>query len=665
MHDDHLLQTLISKLIRHTVVLTLLLFCIVSQAAPMLEIQRQQYLEARKALRAGKISTFDTLAEQLETYPLYPYLRYAYIKPRLHKVGDKAIREFINTYPEFIRTKALKTNWLKQLAKQKRWQVFFDNYTPQSDSKLRCQQLQARMEIKQTIYLLEDIRTLWLTGKSLPAECDDAFQRLYQSDLMSEELVWERIRLAIENDDARLANYLGGFLQPDSRKWLRHWLATRRAPATKTTRPDYPDQAVTRQILLYGIKRLAKSDINRTLKNWQDLQDRYHFTPAERDEVDLVIALQAAKKKHSHAAFLLYNLNVPPDDEEIFHWHLKTALRDKDWRQLYQWTQNDPPAAEAVRYRWLYWRGRALEALGETNKARKTYMIIANERDYYGFLAADRLGMDYQMNHYPLPEDSAEKARVAQLPGIRRARELLILYGEQKARAEWHHALGYMTSYQKQIAAALATEWHWHDRSIIAMGRAQAYDDLVLRFPVLYYDEIKHYATVRGLDISWIFALMRSESAFMEKVKSPAGAVGLMQIMPATGKLVAKQIGMGGFHARNLLKSEDNIAIGTAYMKQMQEKFNGSYILATSSYNAGPGRSKRWLPKVSCEAPDIWIELIPFNETRNYVKRVLFYASIYDWRLKQPVVPLKNRMSAIHPNHNKIDTQQLIASACL
>ena len=208
-----------------------------------------------------------------------------------------------------------------------------------------------------------------------------------------------------------------------------------------------------------------------------------------------------------------------------------------------------------------------------------------------------------------------------------------------------------------QIAAKLASEWGWYDRAIFTMGAAHAYDDLELRFPITYRDEIEKYATKRNLDAGWIFALMRSESAFMEKVKSPAGALGLMQIMPATGKLTARKIGMKKFRTRDLLIAKKNIAIGTAYMKEMQDKFKGNYILATASYNAGPGRSVKWSPRKGCIEPDIWVEQIPFDETRAYVKRVMFYASIYDWRLNQQVIPLKQRMTSIFPHNSKISAQ--------
>jgi soluble lytic murein transglycosylase len=624
-------------------------------SAATLKEQRQQYLDAKKALKGGKIKTFTKLTEGLKDYPLYVYLRYNYLRPRLHNISNEEIKTFIHTYPDFISIDRLKTSWLKQLIKQKKWQTFLDNYSPQKELKLRCQQLQARINTNNYTYLLEDTRTLWLTGKSLPPQCDAAFARLYKSELMTSELVWERIQLAMESGNTGLVNYLSKRLDKDYRNWAKQWVAMHHNPSVGTKNPQYPDTAIAREILLYGIKRLARQNITRSLSNWQILQDNYNFIPAEIDDVNLVITVRAAKNKHPKAAKLLDNLNPALDSEEIFHWRLRTALKSNDWQRLYRWTKDDPPEIESVKYRWIYWRGRALEKIGDIEKANESYASIADQRDYYGFLAADRIGTEYKMNNYPLPEDLEAKNKVSHMPGIRRARELFVLYGDYMARREWQHSLVTMTNYQKQLAARLAFEWGWYDRAIFAMGAAHAYDDLELRFPITYHNEIEKYANKRNLDAGWIFALMKSESAFMEKVKSPAGALGLMQVMPATGRLTARKIGMKNFRTSDLLIAKKNIALGTAYMKQMQDKFNGSHILATAAYNAGPGQSVKWSPKKDCKEPDIWVEQIPFNETRAYVKRVIFYASIYDWRLGHEVIPLKQRMTAVYPYKSNAD----------
>ncbi len=316
------------------VIIFSLLTIIPQVAAATIEEQRQQYLDAQKALKAGKIKTFAMLAEKLKTYPLYPYLRYNYLRPRLHKIDNTEIRDFITSYPDFISTDSLKTSWLKQLAKQGKWQIFLDNYTPQKEFKLRCQQLQARIITNNHTYLLEDTRTLWLTGKSLPPQCNKAFERLYKSDLMTNELVWERIRLAMDNGKTGLVNYLRKRLDKDYKAWAKRWVAIRHNPSVGTKNPQYPDTTIAREILLYGIKRLARHNISRSLRNWETLQANYSFTPAEVDGVDLVITVRAAKNKHPKAAELLDNLNPALDSDEIFHWRLRTALKNQNWQRL-------------------------------------------------------------------------------------------------------------------------------------------------------------------------------------------------------------------------------------------------------------------------------------------------------------------------------------------
>ena len=634
-----------------------------SYAAASLETQRQQYLAAKSALEEGKITVFIALAEKLQTYPLYPYLRYNYLRTRLHKVPKQEIIDFMDTYPNFIATDSLRISWLKQLARQRKWQTFLDHYTQQQSPTLRCYQLQARINTNKQAYLLEDIRTVWLTGESLPDQCNQAFQLLYQSELMTDELVWKRIRLAMANNKIGLASYLARRLSQNQKIWAERWIATYHNPYRETRKVRYADLPITREILADGLKRLAHQSINRALRNWENLQSHYRFTSAEQDEVNAILAVRAAKRKHSKTIALLEAINSASDNPEVFHWRLLTALRNRDWQRLYQWTKAPPP--EVLKYRWIYWRGRALEQLGETEKAYEAFASIADAREYYGFLAADRIGAPYQMNHIPSPANNEAIATVKNLPGIRRAKELYLLYNNYSARREWHHTLASMTSYQQQIAAKIAAEWGWHDRVIVTLGQARMYDNLELRFPLVYQDKITDYARERNLDRAWIFAVMRAESAFIATAKSPAGALGLMQVMPATGRLTAGKIKLRKFSTKDLLRPGTNIAIGTAYLKEMLDTFSGNYVLATAAYNAGPTQTIKWLPKKACQAADIWVEQIPFNETRNYVRRVLLYAGVYDWRLGLTVKPLEQRMQLVQPYRLNLVAAEKIPESCL
>lgn len=623
--------------------LLLVSYCVNSTT---LDSQRQQYQQARKALRAGNIEKFLTLAEGVRDYPLYPYLRYNYLQPRLQKAEPAIIEAFIKEFPDLPATESLRTQWLKHLARTRQWQAFNDNYTPQDDPTLKCNYLVARMQTNNHTLLLEDIRTIWLSGSSLPPDCDPVFKLLYQSDLFSNELIWQRIELAMRKNNTGLANYLGRYLDGYYKQALANWIAVHNKPDHYTARAQLEDTNLNRQILKHGIMRLAHINIDKAVKNWDTLQTKYEFLPDEDRAIDKVIAIIAARKNHARAIELMDKI-VPFDvDDEVLHWRLVTALNNNDWRKLREWTEG-VPNDEALKYRWFYWHARALEQTGEAEKAQRIYASIAGKRDYYGFLAADRMGIAYNMEHQPLPDVPEEKDRIKNLPGIQRADELRAIGETRQARREWHHALRLLTSYQKEIAARLAADWAWHDMAIISLGSAHSYDDLEVRFPIPYESLISQNAEKRQLDAGWVYALVRSESAFIEDVKSPAGALGLMQVMPRTGKETAKRMGIKNFRITHLLEADKNVPIGSTYLKQMLDRFNGNMILATAAYNAGPHRVKSWLPKSGCIEPDIWVERIPFNETRKYVRRVMFFASIYDWRLNREVLPLQQRMATV------------------
>ena len=650
-----LLKSLRPPLCGLILVTGLLLPCVRPQAAE-LEQQRQQFLDAGKALQDGAISRFTTLTESLKNYPLYPYLLYQYLRPRLWKAKDSEITDFLLQYGDMPAARDLRETWLLILAKRGRWQTYLDNYTPQDDPVLQCYQLLARIKTGNTARLPEDARDLWLTGHSMPSQCDPAFKLLYQSKLMTPSLVWERIRRAMEQGQTRLAKYLGRRLDKEERHWVARWVDMYHNPAWGLQHKSaYPDGPRAREILVYGIRRLATANIDRAIKRWEALRSQYSFSPEDRLSMRRTLAVYAVINDNDKARALLDSLGDDHMDEDVFQWRLLLALTDHDWKDLVRWTRGTPPD-DAVRLRWQYWRARALEQTGDKPDADAIYRSLAEERDYYGFLAADRLGVNYNLNYLSVPKDDDAWKEVMSMPAVLRARELYSLDRLYSARREWHYAIAHMDKYQMQIAAMIASDWGWHDRTILTLGRAKALDDLVLRFPLSYEQRLKEYADKRGLDISWVFALTRAESAFMEDARSVTGALGLMQVMPNTGKRTARAIGFRKFHTRYLLDADKNITIGTAYLKQMYDKFDGNKILATAAYNAGPNNIVKWLPDSGCEEPDEWIEKIPYTETRKYVARILYYSTIYDWRLHRGITPVHDRMAVIEPQRKNLIT---------
>ncbi len=616
-------------------------------AQQTLEQQRNTYLQAQKALKAGQLTNFKKLTGTLLDYPLYPYLIHDYIRPRISSVDKKDIIQFLEKYDDLPVANDLRKRWLRYLARTGQWQAYIDNYIPMNNTELECYQLQARIKTNNMSYLLEDARSVWLVGKSQPDICDPAFALLYKSDLMTSELIWKRIRLSMQNNEVNLARYLAGKLDRSDQEWVDRWIATYRNPARGTSNPGYEDTELAREILAHGMRRLAAADVDTAISRWAILKPAYAFQKEQIDQIERALAIRSVISKHSLSQQLLDNLDNQNVDETIFHWRLRDALQKNDWQALIKWTEGEPPE-DTIKLRWQYWRARALEQTGRQAEADLIYQALSSERDYYGFLAADRVMADYAIDHRSLPEDLETWNKVSTKPAVERARELYHLGNKYFARREWNAVVGKLTNYELQVAAMIAANWGWHDRTILTLGRAKSYDDLILRFPVIYEDQMTKYSEMRGLDLGWMYALTRAESAFMSDARSPSGALGLMQVMPATGRETAKKINFRTFYNRYLLEPDKNITIASAYLKQVYERFN-NVILATAAYNAGPNAVARWIPDTECMEPDIWVEQIPYTETRKYVARILFFATIYDWRLKNQITRINQRMTDISP----------------
>ena len=608
-----------------------------------LATQRESFGKVLKAQSANQFTLARRLVAGLEDYPLYPYFRYYDLRRRLHRFPEPDVAQFLSAYDDSFLAERLRLEWLKQLARSKRWQAFLQYYRPQDSTALRCTHLTARLRTGALEGVLADTKELWLAGKSQPDECDPAFKRLYASDLMNDELVWQRIRLAMENGKSGLARYLASRLH--AKRWqdlYELWSRAHQNPGRALKLSNLEDDAETREILIYALKRLSRRRFDAALQTWQKLSQRFSFTDAEAGLVAKNFAVAAARDEHKRRIPLLDE--VPPRhvDAAIERYRLREGIAEQAWESLSRWTQSEP-ISDVSPLRWRYWRSRALEELGRSDEAHALLMALARERDYYGFLAADKLQQDYSLNFNPIAASASETSALLAIPGVVRARELYLTDKIFHARREWAYELSKLGDRQLEVAATLAASLGWHDRAIFALGRAESYDDLHLRFPVLYMDLAVKYADRRGLDPARVFAIIRSESAFMAKVRSPAGALGLMQIMPQTGRDTARRIGMRFNSAKVLRESEPNIAIGTAYLKQMLDRLDGNFAMAAAAYNAGPHRVRQWR-RDKCTESEQWIDMIPFTETRRYVRRALFYTTIYEWRLEKNLTRLNSVM---------------------
>lgn len=615
--------------------------------------ERNRFLEARKALQAGQLDRFQRLEAGLRDYVLHPYLRYDVLTASFAKTRDADVEAFLDSYADSPLADRLRRSWLYYLARQHQWQRFISFYAAdKADVELQCHYLRAIRREPASAEWLDKATALWLVGTSQPDTCDPVFKVLSDSPRMTQALVWQRINLAMQENAPSLASYLARMLPVDQRKWVDLWREVHQRPASAqgltSLQADGPH---SRDILAHAVLRLGRGDAAAAQAWWSDIRDRYDFSAEQRAQIPRQIGLYAAYQRLPQAH--LWLAKVPPEahDASSRGWQARSALLQADWAALAA-AIDAMPVDERRDSEWRYWLAQAEFELGHRDMAMPLFSELAQERSYHGFLAADFLDQDYRMQHQSIAVSADELLQLQKhYPGLLRAGELLRARYITDARREWAYAIRDLPERDLQFAAVLAHRWDWHDRAIITAGKSSHQDDLEVRFPVLYVKEITRMAKQLSMDPAWIMGIMRQESAFMADARSPVGAMGLMQLMPATGAEVARQLQLPKPSSLSLLQADMNIRLGSHYLKQALDSL-GNQVLATAAYNAGPHRVRGWLPDAPMSTP-LWVDTIPFSETRGYVRGVLAFATVYDARLERTVTPLKKRMPAvIKPKNN-------------
>ena len=635
---------------RQLALVTLMLAASAS-SADRIDKQREQFLDAETALSEGRRDEYLELKQALRDYPLYPYLEYQELLDRLDKAKPDEVRTFLQRYQGQPVAVRLRASWLNLLGKRRDWGNYLAFYTPQSSTTLQCYEVRARLQRGDRKAALDDSLKLWLVGHSQPDACDPAFDQLFADGRITSELIWQRIRLAFANQKSSLAGYLAKRLSAEDREWVRRWSLAHSRP-TEAIKADWAqsDTALVREILAHALQRLARYKPDQAWKHWQTLSADHRFSTQQTGKILRSIALNGAVNGEQDAAKWLAAVPDSAADDSIRQWRVRIALLNGEWKQALK-RIDELSSNNRTEDDWRFWRARALDASGAAGDAWTEYSQLSGERSYFGFLAADRLQRPYQMGDAREQYDRQGLSDIETLPGIRRARELYLAGERLDARREWFYATRNMSEEQLRLAALLAHRWGWHDRAILSAAQAHYWSDLTLRFPLPHRESIFANARRYDLDPALIYGVIRQESAFMEDAVSSVGALGLMQLMPATGKQTARALNIRYHGNQALLQSDQNIQLGSAYLNKLMTRFNGSPVLAAAAYNAGPHRVSRWLPGGGDMDATLWTELIPFRETRNYVRRVLTYATIFDWRLEQPLTRLTARLPTVQQRY--------------
>ncbi len=611
-----------------------------------LQEQRAQFKHAQLALQQGRRTHYrETLRPKLSNYPLLPYLDYLELRSQLKKRPYAQVDDYLARYESTALGNDLLEDWLNTLAQQKRWHEFQSYYQTHINSvKLQCKYLYARLKHGED-EAFDEITALWNVGKSQPKACDPIFKQWQDKGHLSADLAWERHAKAIKKRKRSLARYLDRYLSEEQKKVATLYREVDRYPNRIRHSKRFQSQSPEmKEVILHGIKRLARSKPDQALKAWELYDAQQLFSDEDRAAAIENLIVKLAQKSHLDKVDKLLQQTGQTRSTRLLELMLRESLGAQQWAQAYHWLQMLPTELQQED-RWKYWRARSIEALGINDpvflSAREIYSTLSLKRSFYGFLAADRVGHPYSLINQPINPAPAQVALIQNLPGIQRAKEFFALNYINEARSEWYYSTRHLDEAGIKATAKLAEDWGWYRKSIQAMIDIKHWDDLDMRFPLAYPDAVSGAAAATDIDPQLLFAIARQESAFSPDAKSPAGALGLMQLMPSTAKYTAKRSGLN-YRTRDLLKPEANITLGSRYLNSLLSQFEGNRILAAAAYNAGPTRVRQWLRASEGKKPfDVWIETIPFKETRGYVQNVLAFSVIYGYKLGQQPAMVK------------------------
>ena len=621
-----------------------------------LDSQRELFKRVYADVELGNWSAVDTLTgserQSLEDYVLWPDLRAAWFRANLSKIDHGQVEDFLHHHGVLKPARELRYRYALHLARighlGSYLSIYQQFYQGLNVAELDCLALQAELEAGREARVVNRAVDLWTVGESQVDECDPVFQFLSDQNHLRQTQYIKRFELAIDAREFSIALWLGKSIDQQHIDIASQWITAQRNPESFVRNDKkWTNDAATREQLAYAIERITYDDPDLALTLWTGISKGKRFSAEQELRTSRHIALWTARDNLPGAYELLIKLPVAAQNDEVMRWRARSSLRKHNWSNLLA-DIDAMSKAELDTEEWRYWRGIALQRNNRIPEGKVILAGLATERSYYGFLAADKLGLPYALGGSAFVADEERLAELGDRPDLIRARELFRVGLDGRGRSEWDATVSYFDKSDKRQAAILAHRWGWHSRAIAAAASVGDYDDLSLRYPMPYDETFEEYAADASISSTWAYGVARSESLFMRDVRSSAGAIGLMQLMPATGKKVAREIKLPYSGLDTLTNPQSNIRLGTTYLGQMAKRYGGNRVLATAAYNAGPHRVDAWLPQVGNLDARVWIENIPFNETRSYVRRVLAAETIFHWRMTGEVRRLSDEMLVVN-----------------
>lgn len=626
-----------------------LALCIVAPTAFGATSADEALLKSYDAFNAGDAIALARYAPALKDSVLEAYGEYWALELRLEDAPDADVRAFLHKHAGTYLAQALRADWAKQLGKREQWTRFERAAAPLAvrDLELRCYDWAARLARgKSATAVAQEAKAMWSAPGELPEGCGLLADKLAELGAIRASDVWQRARMLFGRGQITAAKSALGYLpigqSPDELLLAK---AATQPQQVLARLPRHFGRRATREVVILAAVRLAAADPRLAAKSLDGPVVR-RLSANDRAYLWGRVALEGAYAHDDDALEWYARLGRAPLSYDLAAWKARAALRRADWRAVRQAidAMAGPESRQPV---WIYWYGRALAAQGKTDAARAYYHRISGGTGFYGLLATEELGGVAALPPSDYVPSDAQVDAARSIPGLERALALYRLGLRSEATHEWVFAVRGMDDRELLAAAELARRESVYDRAINTAGLAARLRDYRVSYPVPFGGVIGDYARAQGLDEAWVLGLVRQESRFAVDARSGAGARGLMQLMPRTARWVARKIGLVQYQADDVAEVETNVTLGTGYLKMVLDDL-GHEVLASAAYNAGPRRAQRWRDAKPLEGA-IYVETIPYGETRRYVKKVMANAVIYAALLGESRLSLHARLGVIPP----------------
>jgi soluble lytic murein transglycosylase len=617
----------------------------------------ESFLAAHEATGKGDLAQTDRLAGELRAHELAAYVDYWRIQLDLKKTPDTAaIMAFLAANEGDYLAEKVRGDWLREVGRQQQWAVFDAHYPAlrQPDQELVCYALHSRIA-RGDEGALDEAMTLWRHLIEPPESCHPVLEALIIGKRVGVDDVWARVRRQVESNRLTGARHSMNYLPPSQTPDARTARAVTDTPLPWLTRTQFSDSRRHRELVALAIARVARNDPYLAVEQMERLESR--LKDDERAWAWSQIAWQAALRHMDEAPIWYAKAGEIPMSDTLAQWRIRAALRAEDWDGVRAAIEKLPPAL-ADSPVWTYWLARAYRAGGRLEEARALFWRIAGQPNFYSHLADEELGRGIAPPPRAMPPTDAEMTWAASLGAVRRSLALLRLGLRIEGVREWNWAMRGMSDRELLAAATVAERAGVHDRAIFSAERTLEQHDYVLRYPLPFSEPIRSVAHGHSLDEALVYGLIRQESRFIVKAHSSAGASGLMQLMPATARWLAKRIGMKDFHPSRVQDIKTNALLGISYLSLLLENFDRRFVPAVAAYNAGPKRAHKWQlgrPRESA----IYIETIPFDETRDYIKKVMSNTIYYSALLTGQPQSVKYWLTAIGPGTTETKAEEL------